>query len=82
MIFFFLRVYATKLLMMAHGPLISFLAMLTATVSWAQSVLCGFQGIGSYIDGSDQAPLLQGNGNISFSDIWQVLGPFRTGTRG
>lgn len=68
---------------MAHNPLISLLAVLTTTVSWPQSVLCGFQGIGSYIiDGPDQAPLLKGSGNASFSDIWQVLGPFRTGTRG
>ena len=69
--------------LMAHNPFISLLAVFIATVSWPQSVLCGFQEMGSsIIDGSDQVPLFKENGNISFSETWQVLGPFRTGTRG
>lgn len=52
------------------------LVVLITAVSWPQSGLCSFQ------DGPCQVPFIKQKENVSLSRIWQVLGPFRSGTRG
>lgn len=51
--------------------------VLIAATYYPQFVLCGRD-----LNDPYQVPFLETNRNVSFSKTWQILGPFRSGTRG
>lgn len=65
---------------MAYSFQVLFLVVLSATSFWLQPVQCE-----PYFANHDQVPLISGineHGSIFFSKQWQILGPFKSGTRG
>ena len=65
---------------MMHSLQIFLLAVVIAGYVWLQFVQCSLEEAYSII--SYQVPFIDGNEGVSFSKTWQLLGPFRSGTRG
>lgn len=58
------------------------LGVLLLAICSLQPVVCSRDVMGPHLDNPYQIPFLEANRNVSLSRTWQILGPFRSGTRG